>query len=519
MNQVEGPHASVAVARSFLGWAPSPDARAEAPETNYVEEVEDASLDAIEVKVIWGGDVVRIAHVTAGGAFTLGDSDCSFALPRETVGASRLPLAFGRGERLWIAVPAGASGTVCTKGETPRAFADLIAAGDALPSREAPGAHEIALEAGSKARIELAAAHVAFELAHVRAGKRAPVGLLAAIDATAHAYTGMSALMHGALIASLAFFLPAMKGTDGETIDRDQAAAMAPYLTAIAEREAERRDEPAEAPQDRSGGNGGAAKGESGTLGSQVAPARDARYAVRGAPDNVDPHLARQRALLEVTTMGLIPILEGSAENAPTAAWGARDASGKDPKSALGNMWGSSLDDALGLGGLGLSGAGESGGGTCEGCIGLGTNGVLGHGLGDGTGPSIGNGPGGMGHGHGLLPSTYTPKGVSMRVGETVVNGQIPAEVIQRIVRQNFGRFRMCYEDGLRTNPSIGGRVAVKFIIDRQGAVSLASDGGSDLPDQAVIGCVVRGFQNLSFPEPKGGVVKVTYPIVFTPGG
>jgi hypothetical protein len=100
-----------------------------------------------------------------------------------------------------------------------------------------------------------------------------------------------------------------------------------------------------------------------------------------------------------------------------------------------------------------------------------------------------------------------------------VDGGQIPAEVIQRIVRQNFGRFRMCYEDGLRANPSIGGRVAVKFVIDRQGAVSLASDGGSDLPDQGVIGCVVRGFQNLSFPQPKGGMVKVTYPIVFTPGG
>jgi hypothetical protein len=28
----------------------------------------------------------------------------------------------------------------------------------------------------------------------------------------------------------------------------------------------------------------------------------------------------------------------------------------------------------------------------------------------------------------------------------------------------------------------------------------------------------VRGFQNLAFPEPKGGMVKVTYPIVFTPG-
>jgi hypothetical protein len=476
--------------------------------------LEDASLDAVEVKVIWGGDVVRVAHVTRENAFTLGDSGCSFALPAETVGAPRLPLVRERSGRVWLTLPAGASGSLFSKGERARTVADLVATGEATPSREVPGACEIAFEAGSRARIELAAAHVAFELAYVRAGKRIPAALLGEGGVQAQAYTGMSALMHGALIASLAFFLPAMKGENGETVDRDEAAAMAPYLTAIAEREREPRDEPSEAhaSKDESGGKGGAAEHESGALGSSVAPARsDARYAVKGSPDNVDPHLARERALLEVETFGMIGVLQGSSENAPTTPWGERDASGKDFKSALGNMWGTNLDDALGTGGLGLGGPGVGGGGTCDGCIGLGRIGGLDHGLGDG--------PGGIGHGHGLLPSTYTPKGIRMRVGETVVGGgQIPAEIIQRIVRQNFGRFRMCYEDGLRTNPGIGGRVAVKFVIDRQGAVSLASDAGSDLPDQGVIGCVVRGFQNLSFPEPKGGMVKVTYPIVFTPG-
>ena len=43
-------------------------------------------------------------------------------------------------------------------------------------------------------------------------------------------------------------------------------------------------------------------------------------------------------------------------------------------------------------------------------------------------------------------------------------------------------------------------------------------DGGSDLPDQGVVGCVVRGFGNLSFPQPEGGIVTVVYPIIFNPG-
>ena len=103
-------------------------------------------------------------------------------------------------------------------------------------------------------------------------------------------------------------------------------------------------------------------------------------------------------------------------------------------------------------------------------------------------------------------------------MGATQVSGRLPPEVIQRIVRQNFGRFRLCYENGLRNNPNLQGRVTVKFIIDRSGAVSMTADGGSDIPDGSVVGCVVRGFGNLSFPQPEGGMVTVVYPIMFNPG-
>ena len=105
-----------------------------------------------------------------------------------------------------------------------------------------------------------------------------------------------------------------------------------------------------------------------------------------------------------------------------------------------------------------------------------------------------------------------------IRMGSTQVNGRLPPEIIQRIVRQNFGRFRLCYEAGLRGNPSLSGRVATKFVIDRNGAVASAMDAGSDLPDQQVVGCVVRSFHNLSFPAPEGGIATVTYPIVLQPG-
>lgn len=94
----------------------------------------------------------------------------------------------------------------------------------------------------------------------------------------------------------------------------------------------------------------------------------------------------------------------------------------------------------------------------------------------------------------------------------------LPAELVQRVVRQNFGRFRNCYEEGLRRNPSLTGRVTARFVIDRVGAVTLAQNGGSDLPDSAVISCVLSAFYGLSFPAPDNGIVRVSYPILFSVG-
>jgi hypothetical protein len=127
----------------------------------------------------------------------------------------------------------------------------------------------------------------------------------------------------------------------------------------------------------------------------------------------------------------------------------------------------------------------------------------------------FGNGIG-LGHLAGTGSGTGTSSAGSLRMGAVQVNGRLPPEVISRIVRQNSGRFRLCYDNGLRTDPNHQGRVAVKFVIDRSGAVASAGDGGSDLPNAGVVSCVVRAFSNLSFPEPEGGIVTVVYPIIFT---
>lgn len=107
----------------------------------------------------------------------------------------------------------------------------------------------------------------------------------------------------------------------------------------------------------------------------------------------------------------------------------------------------------------------------------------------------------------------------TLRQGSVQSSGPLPPEVITRIVRQNFGRFRLCYENGLRSEPALHGRVVTSFVIRADGSVANVADGGSDLPNKDVVACIARSFQNLSFPNPEnGGVVKVSYPVIFHPG-
>ncbi len=166
-----------------------------------------------------------------------------------------------------------------------------------------------------------------------------------------------------------------------------------------------------------------------------------------------------------------------------------------EPESQVGVLVGS----ADGVGGLGLGGA--SG-------IGLGTLGTIGHGQRSGQGPT----------GQGRLGGEHRSTPPQIKMGGTSVAGRLPPEVIQRIVRQSFGRFRLCYEKGLAKDPSLAGTMRVSFTIGRNGKVTEAKDSGT-LKDAAVAACVVKAFRGLTFPEPEGGVVKVTYPVAFSPGG
>ncbi len=449
--------------------------------------------------------MLHVDHLNPPRAFYLGEESADYVLPAERLGATRAPLVIVEAGEPRVVVPAGAKLTINSA---------TVDEHSAQPVAELAGAKSYPLPDG--ATFVIAMGDLTCRVGATTAGKRAKRSFFASDDRSTGLYLGLSTLAAAAMVAAAAFFVPPMGLTDDEGLDQDRMLQIQQYLTASAERERAEQDaqEVNDDPNKGSGEVGEAAKGESGKLGKVNAKNTNRRVGVKGPKDNPDPHLSREAALREASNFGLIGILNQGAAgdpNAPTVPWGRADSSGTDDMSALGNMWGDDIGESGGTGGLGLSGLGLGGGGRGEG-IGMGMVGTCGSAVCSGL-------EHGFGSSAGLRGGTHKPKAPQMRPGVTTVSsGSLPAEVIQRIVRQNFGRFRMCYENGLRSNPNLTGRVSVRFVIGRDGAVSNVSNGGSDIPDSGVVSCVVGAYYGLSFPAPKDGIVTVNYPIMFSPG-
>ncbi len=490
------------------------------------DEVE-SHVDAVEVTVRWGSQVLSVKHLANGKSFYVGD-DADLALPEDVLGASRAPIVVARGGGTYVVVPRGARGHVAMRDGSSESFTSMAARNPMHASSDLPGACEIALQHGMSVTLEIGAERadgtsgepVTFEISTVRAGKVPRVGFLTALAGGATGFIGLSFLGHAAIVASLAMFMPKMDTNDNDGLDRDQMMLMQKFLNASAQRETGQEPKtPAEGEAAGGGSTGERHQGPEGAAGTDKPVVKPGHMAIKGNEDK--SQLSRRDELKVAQEFGMAGLLASAAlvdPDAPASPWMKDPVKGSSVKSAMGDMFSTDIGDATGTG-LGLWGTGEGGGGNGAG-VGLdhvntiggggGGSGPSGLGPGDKSGIGIGHGPGGNGH------VAVAPK---LRPGVTESNGRLPAEVIQRIVRQNFGRFRLCYEAGLRGNPGLSGRVATKFVIGRDGAVMQSSDAGSDLPDQQVIACVVRSFNALSFPQPDGGIATVTYPIILTPGG
>ncbi|NOU28673.1 MAG: AgmX/PglI C-terminal domain-containing protein [Polyangiaceae bacterium] len=132
-----------------------------------------------------------------------------------------------------------------------------------------------------------------------------------------------------------------------------------------------------------------------------------------------------------------------------------------------------------------------------------------------GRGGAVGLGSiGGFGSGGGGAAPGEPAK---LTLGTPTVSGKLPPDVVGRIVRQDMGRFRLCYEDLLKTKSTAHGSVTVEMTIAATGAVTATKDSGSDIGDPKMVTCVRQAMAGMKFPKPESGAVKATVSVTFEP--
>jgi TonB family protein len=92
----------------------------------------------------------------------------------------------------------------------------------------------------------------------------------------------------------------------------------------------------------------------------------------------------------------------------------------------------------------------------------------------------------------------------------------LPKDVIRKVIDENKGQIRYCYERELQKNAELEGMVRVKFVIGATGRVVVAIITDSTLNNPAAEDCMRQKILTWVFPPPAGGGrVDVNYPFIF----
>ncbi len=102
--------------------------------------------------------------------------------------------------------------------------------------------------------------------------------------------------------------------------------------------------------------------------------------------------------------------------------------------------------------------------------------------------------------------------------GDIGGSGDFDPAIVARTIRTRIRAIQRCYEQQLRRNPTLAGKVTVQFTIVERGTVSAARATENTTNDAAVAACVVNTVRRFRFnPGPEGGSVSFSYPFVFAP--
>ena len=76
---------------------------------------------------------------------------------------------------------------------------------------------------------------------------------------------------------------------------------------------------------------------------------------------------------------------------------------------------------------------------------------------------------------------------------------------------------KFCYEKQLAKNPSLNGKIVVKWVINGEGAVTAAQIVETQMHNADVENCIATKVRTWNFPKPKGGgIVVINFPFVMS---
>ncbi len=156
--------------------------------------------------------------------------------------------------------------------------------------------------------------------------------------------------------------------------------------------------------------------------------------------------------------------------------------------------------------------------GTGDGGPGSGTGTGGGHGSGHGTGYGSGTGPGsgsGSGGGHGSGHGTGTGSGSGPGTGG---GADLRSDAsLLAVVRKYAAGIRFCYDNELKREPTLRGKLIVAITVAASGEVTGANVVEDTLRSAELTSCALAQIRSWKFPRIAEGIVTFQAPFVFTP--
>ena len=477
-----------------------------------LEELEHRARLAIEVVVLWRGDVLAVGHLAPPGAFFVGgpNSSCDLALPAEQLGAEGLCVAVGSRSEVSAVLPAQARGWRTLPDGSTRPLESGSEA--ALASRRSASTERL-VPLGPGQRAHLCFGEIEIQVAPVAAGrapaKRGSIGF----EPATLAYFGLSSLSVASVLVLLSLMAPPLGLTQDERAESERIYLLQSYLTASAERvEQQRAQDPA-----KSAPLAAAARRWSPPPAAPAARPEDEADAERAAPappelpedKQAAPQTARERhaAIEEAQSFGMIESLRRNLEalNDPRLVFHRELDS--ETTATMQQLFGSGRDPLgdEGPGGLSLSSGGLRGGDKGN-LIALGAVRTAGGGEG---GELAGLSRASRFTGSHLAPA---PR---LQQGDGLISDALPLAAVRSTVHAHWLELRRCYEHGLANDPQLAGSASVRFVVQSEGQVEQANVAGA-LP-APVRSCIEGVFRGLTFPRPESSPANVVYPIAFAP--